>query len=271
MAFWSSEKLRQRVPQDGLVVPFDAARIKHGAYELAVGPEAFITSVVTKTTQSLDPGERVIIPPGQFGLLLTEEVVKAPNDAMGFISIRASIKFHGLVNVSGFHVDPGFAGRLKFAVYNAGSREIIVSRGQSIFMLWFSDLDCATADGYGGLRPGQNEITSQDLMRMQGEIASPAQLKKDIEELHHSLNNLKWVATVVIALLIAAVGQLYFRQNPAPVVVQMPAVQQQPRVGAPERGLQEQASPKPPPASVPSTVGPPAPASPRGEQPKNRQ
>ena len=48
------------------------------------------------------------IPPGQFAFLLTEEVVSVPPDALAFISIRAKTKFRGLVNVSGFHVDPGY-------------------------------------------------------------------------------------------------------------------------------------------------------------------
>ena len=47
----------------------------------------------------------------------------------------------GLVNVSGFHVDPGYKGRLKFAVYNAGGSDIKLTRGDAIFLIWFSELD----------------------------------------------------------------------------------------------------------------------------------
>lgn len=248
MAFWSTEKLVERTSQEGLVEPFDRGRVKHGAYELAVGAEAFITSVATGTKQALGAADQVIIPPGQFGLLLTEEVVAVPGDAIGFISIRASIKFHGLVNVSGFHVDPGFKGRLKFAVFNAGSRNIVVSRGEPIFMLWFSDLDRQTADGYGGLRSGQNEITSQDLMRLQGEIASPGQLKKDIEDIRHSLNNLKYGLGIVVALLAAAIGGIYFRPSPPPIIVHTQTVPSQPAPQATTEQL-----PQPRPQATPST------------------
>ena len=71
---------------------------------------------------------QLVIPPGQFGLLITEEVVQVPMDAIAFISIKAGIKFRGLVNVSGFHADPGFSGKLKFAVYNAGSQRLVLDR-----------------------------------------------------------------------------------------------------------------------------------------------
>ncbi len=180
MAFWSSETLEQRLP--AFINPFEPTRIMHGAYELGVGPQAFITSSSSDTTV-IGQGKKVVIPPGQLGLLITNEVVTIPNNAIGFISIRAGIKFQGLINVSGFHVDPGFRGRLKFAVYNAGSKNIVLDQGQRVFMLWFSDLDRETAKGYGGQREGQNEITAQDVMRIQGEVASPAELKKQIADL----------------------------------------------------------------------------------------
>jgi len=69
------------------------------------------------------PGEQFVIPPGQFAYLLTEEVVRIPSSAMGFISLKFGVKGPGLINVSGFHVDPGYWGRLVFSVYNAGPSE----------------------------------------------------------------------------------------------------------------------------------------------------
>jgi dCTP deaminase len=181
--FWTTEKIRKTQSGQILIDPFNSDFVKNGAYELSLGAEAFITTERNDTKQSLDPGEQLTIPPGQFGLLLTEEVVNIPNNAIGFISVRFKKKRQGLVNVSGFHVDPGFKGRLKFAVYNAGSQKIVLSRGERIFMIWFSDLSEATSDTYKGERSGLMEITSEDVMALQGEIASPAELKEQIEEM----------------------------------------------------------------------------------------
>lgn len=55
--------------------PYDDQRVTSAAYELTLGPEAFITSSEPKTKRKLDLGESLRIPPGQFGILLTEEVV----------------------------------------------------------------------------------------------------------------------------------------------------------------------------------------------------
>ena len=183
MSFWSTEKLLLRQDLQILIEPFDPQFAKHGAYELSLGSEVFITTERKDTKQTLAQDEQLVIPPGQFGLLLTEEVVSIPSNAIGFISVRFTKKRRGLVNVSGFHVDPGFSGRLKFAVYNAGSQKIVLTRGERVFMIWFSDLSEATADTYKGTHSDSKEITSEDVMSLQGEIASPAELKRQIEEL----------------------------------------------------------------------------------------
>src|SRR5438105_3719883 len=183
MAFWSSEKLKQVLSQGKVIEPFDDTSVKHGAYELSLGPEAFLTSDDDKRKKILADGEQLVIPPGQFGLLLTEEKITIPNNAIGFISIKAGIKFRGLVNVSGFHVDPGFSGRLKFSVYNAGSKDIVLLRGDPLFPIWFANLDAPTPDPYAGSHKGQMAIDSQDIMNLHGVMESPAALSKGLAKL----------------------------------------------------------------------------------------
>jgi len=169
------------------MVPYDASRVVHSAYEMGVGPEAFVTSNASDNTQ-VPAGIKIVIPPGQFGLVITRETVHVPATAIAFISIRAGIKFQGLVNVSGFHVDPGYRGQLKFAVYNAGSRTIVLDQDQRIFMIWFADLDRPDEDPYPDRPPVQNAITADDVARIQGEVASPAVLKKQIDDLRTELD-----------------------------------------------------------------------------------
>lgn len=212
MSFWSREKLLNSHPQK-LIYPFDEQFAKHGAYELSLGPDVFITTEPNATKRTLGTGEQLLIPPGQFGLLLTEEVVTIPDNAIGFISVRFTLKRQGLVNVSGFHVDPGFSGRLKFAVYNAGSRHIPLARGDRVFMIWFSDLDDRTADTYKGASLGQKEITSDDLRFIIGEVVSPAALKKQFDEIKSEYdrritvldNKVNIVITLLITLVVGLV------------------------------------------------------------------
>jgi dCTP deaminase len=182
MSFWSSETVKDRVHAEKLIKPFDPTRVMRGAYELSAGSEAYVTSKSGENTK-LGDGERIIIPPGQFGLLLTKETVTVPSDAIAFISIKSTTKLQGLVNVSGFHVDPGYSNTLKFAVYNAGPQNIFIDQNQPVFLIWYAGLDCKTKDLYVP-RPGlSSNITAEDVKRIEGNVASPAELKRQLDVL----------------------------------------------------------------------------------------
>jgi dCTP deaminase len=219
MTFWSSQTLKARLPAKGIVAPFDEDRIVHAAYEMGIGPEAFVTSNPGDKTQ-LASGDKLVIPPGQFGLLITRERVHIPPNVIAFISMRASIKFQGLINVSGFHVDPGFRGQLKFSVFNAGSRSIVLDQDQRVFMIWFADLDQPDANPYPERQQPPFVIAADDVARMQGEVASPAELKTQLDDLKVELDkrfhtseqtrlNNRYLITVLIGLVLAAVGKPY--------------------------------------------------------------
>ncbi len=185
MAFWSGETLKERLPQ--LVYPYDEGAIDCAAYTLRVGSEVYvspdrqISAPDRHTKQVLEQGESFTIPPGQFAFLVTEERIKVPDDALAFISIKAKLKFNGLINISGFHVDPGYDGHLLFSVLNAGPRPLHLQRSQPLFLIWYATLDRVTAmrkdeAGFAGIKPDM-------LTGISGEIQSLQRLSEDYREL----------------------------------------------------------------------------------------
>jgi dCTP deaminase len=183
-AFWSGEMLSERLKT--LIDPFLPERVDCAAYTLAIGPEVYVSpndqaaDPTTVTVRKLSDGEAFTIPPGQFAFLLTEEIVSVPADALAFISIRAKTKFRGLVNVSGFHVDPGYRGQLTFAVFNAGPVPIHLKRGQAIFLIWYASLDGETAfKKDGAVHKG---IDPELVTAVAGELQSFASLSKKIKD-----------------------------------------------------------------------------------------
>jgi len=146
--FWGSKKLKRNAGLYGTIKPFNEKNVAHGAYELTMGDVYYSTDL--NASQKLQLSEMFKLSTGQFALLETKEVVKIPRNAIGLISIKGSIKLKGLVNVSGFHVDPGFEGRLVFSVYNAGGNHIHLRNGDPVFLLWFCDLGPDDEDGYKG-------------------------------------------------------------------------------------------------------------------------
>ena len=166
MAFWSTQRVRAEQQQLGnLIDPFDPNRVQQGAYELALSREV-ITAPPVKGPRCDGVGPALEIPPGEFALLFTQEKVTIPPAVIAFISIKAAVKFDGLVNISGFHVDPGFSGRLKFSVYNAGNESIFLDYEREAFLIWFSDLDAPTVEPYAGSHQNQDRITPRDRQRM---------------------------------------------------------------------------------------------------------
>ncbi|MDB5415372.1 MAG: Deoxycytidine triphosphate deaminase [Rubritepida sp.] len=187
--FWSGETLGERLKT--LIDPFAPERVDCAAYTLAIGSEVYISpndqsaDPTTVTIRKLSDGEAFTVPPGQFAFLLSEEVVSVPPDALAFISIRAKIKFRGLVNVSGFHVDPGYRGQLTFAVFNAGPVPVHLKRGQPIFLIWYANLDCETALKKSG--PIQRGIDPELVTAVAGELQSFASLSRKIKNVDKAL------------------------------------------------------------------------------------
>ena len=116
MSFWRAETLEKKLP--GLIEPYDPGAIDCAAYTLHMGDEVYVSpdqaikNPDRHTKQRLADGECFAIPPGQFAFLPTREIVAVPDDAIAFLSIKARTKFRGLINISAFHVDPGYSGKL---------------------------------------------------------------------------------------------------------------------------------------------------------------
>ena len=190
MSFWSSQTLAVRLPS--LVRPFTAAQIDCNAYTLRIGDEYYVSpndqtpDPRSQSIRRLGSDEAFTIPPGQFAFLITDEIVQIPPDAMAFISIRAKIKFRGLINVSGFHVDPGYSGRLTFSVFNAGPAVIHLSRGQACFLIWFASLDQETEQKKKVV--GSQRIAPEWITGIAGELQSFDGLQRKISDVERKLN-----------------------------------------------------------------------------------
>ncbi len=239
--FWSGETLSERL--ETLIDPFDHGRVDCAAYTLAIGPEVYVSpsdqtvDPNTVTIRQLSKGEAFTIPPGQFAYLLTEEVVSVPEDALAFISIRAKTKFRGLVNVSGFHVDPGYCGQLTFAVFNAGPVPVQLKRGQPIFLIWYASLDRETGFKKDGtLHKGIDPVV---VTAIAGELQSFSSLSKKIEDADKALSErvqaiekaqtkFHVIGGIVLALVIVLVGNWLKDWIPLPSPPQVTSESQTP-------------------------------------------
>ncbi len=189
MSFWDDARWQTQGAAKKIVEPFDSSRIEDAKYMLSIGDEVYVSEEEgKKTAQRLKAGESFAIDPGQFAFVLTEETVQLPLYVLGFISIRATIKFLGLVNISGFHVDPGYQGKLVFSVFNAGPTRIQLKRGELIFSIWLADLSAPTSR----TNPisGYKDIPSKLITPIAGKFTTAYQLEKEVDNLKDKITEL---------------------------------------------------------------------------------
>jgi dCTP deaminase len=217
MPFWSGQTLLDRASKEQLIVPFNKERISCSAYELTVGSEAFVTRDKTDQSAELAQGRTpghlqvdekgsICIPSGQFAMLITEERIKIPADSLGFISIKASKKWQGLVNVSGFHVDPGWDDRLIFGVFNAGPQTIVIKPKEAFFLLFFAALNEPAEEAYQ-YKNGYDfsTIPSKLMQGLSAAVPTVYKLNENVKELREDAKSAQNRSNIAITIAALAV------------------------------------------------------------------
>ncbi|MFH1953935.1 MAG: hypothetical protein ABIL06_20250 [Pseudomonadota bacterium] len=176
-------------------------QLQGSSYEMRLGKEVFLCGekrLIRLGKERFD----VAIKPGDFAILLTYEEVIIPPRLMGFITIRNKYKTMGLINISGFHVDPGFKGSLTFSVYNAGPGEIILRYKEPIFIIFFALLTTECKKPYP---KEQDHIPGDAMNKLTGKPVSPSDLETRVQHLENT-SRIQWTllatATVGILLLV---------------------------------------------------------------------
>jgi dCTP deaminase len=184
------------------------SRVYGAICELTLGADFFLTS--EKLPRKLSdlsgqydvPSPFFTIEPGEFAVLVTEELVYLPNDVFAFLSVRNRYKQRGLISVSGFHVDPGFHGKIVLTVYNAGPQEIPLKYRERMFMLAFSKVG-PNARPYG---KGPSGLSAESIAALKGTSLSPRGLEARLRRLETIIEVL--LIPLVAALIISLISLL---------------------------------------------------------------
>ncbi|HKW17052.1 MAG TPA: hypothetical protein VJO35_06045 [Terriglobales bacterium] len=189
MPFLAKKEIRDRI-SNGLIKEehFQESLLRQASYDLRLGSEIYI--VGEQVPKLLDDDEPyATLPPGQFAILTCYEQIAMPRDLIAFISVRSKFKLEGLVNISGFHVDPTFRGRLRFAVQNVGPTDMRIKYLEPTFTIFFAQL---SSEDIGENRDDQKDIEYpqgatgillQDVQLLGGSSLSLVSLQKEVERL----------------------------------------------------------------------------------------
>lgn len=168
-------------------------------YTLHLGKEIYVST--DDLPRRLKPREFFIIHPGDFVLLITREQLQIPNDVMGFISMRFRYKQKGLINVSGFHVDPGYKGRLIFSAFNAGPRDIVLCENEPLFMIFFQGMDKECQ--YKEELPAYLHIPSELIENIRGRSATLSSNANRLDKLEFYM---KVIGAITVTLMLSLSG-----------------------------------------------------------------
>ena len=216
MSFLAKGEIEDYIDQGKLIkLPDDAAsgeridkdKVNQASYDLCLGKEIYMVGSAAPQILTKDSPYATLIP-GQFAILTTHELISLPNEVLAFISLKSTYKFQGLVNISGFHVDPTFEGKLRFGVQNVGPSDLRLKFGEPTFTIFFSTLSSDrtgksrkdTADTH--FRPSANGIRLQDVQLLGGSSLTLASLHKDVERLSTQVKVYGGLAIAALAALI---------------------------------------------------------------------
>ena len=183
MAFWGEEKWLAAQTEKSIIDDFRPASLREGTYRLRLGDEAIVSSSVKDKRgayRKLSPGSVLSLEPGHFAYLITKESISIPADAIGLINVATAEKFNGLINISGFHADPLYSGKLIFTVFNAGPLIIPLSADEELFRLWLSDFAPAATKAPA---LGYTSLDKKWVSRLQGVYPSSFALAMRVHQL----------------------------------------------------------------------------------------
>jgi len=186
--------------------PYDKKRdfsVSGASLDLCLGEQVFVTP--NKTPSKLGKNEIINIHPGQFAALTTEETLRIPTEFLGFITIRFTYKSKGLVNISGFHVDPGFKGKLFCLLFNTSNAPVFLKRGQHYATLEFHKL-LEPTDPYKGKYQAKTGIV--DYLPSNTLKGAVNELKKELEEVKSQGQGLQTTILGMLSILLAIIALL---------------------------------------------------------------
>jgi dCTP deaminase len=186
--------------KDGISLKIEEKHNYKSSFDLHLGDEV-VKSNATEPISLKKNNGIITIEPGEFALLHSYEKIHIPQDLMAFISLRFSTKKKGLINISGFHVDPGYNGYLIFSVYNVGSKPICLRYQEPIFMIFFATLTKPVSGEYG---PGcKQEFKADDIELLKGPALTLINLNERLEKVEGQLKIMigLFIATLASAIL----------------------------------------------------------------------
>jgi dCTP deaminase len=216
--------------QDGhlRIEPLESKNIEPASYDLRAGRVLLARRGVIDLRN-----EPVVLRHGDWAEIESVELFELPLNLAATVGVRSSLTRRGLVWFGGPQFDPGYQGKAYISAFNASSAPIEITHGMSFATAIFYRLAKNASRPYAGRYQRQVTFPEDDVERMMkmeaytlsDVIQSVGLLGETVQKLTQTSeklsrdfevakNDLGWIKTLLIAILIAlvvGVGQQLFK------------------------------------------------------------
>jgi len=169
-----------------------------------------------ETGSEAKPLEQHILKPGHTAVLTSLEKLELPGNIAGIGFPPSRVSFKGILMTNPGHIDPGYAGHMRFTVINMSKVDYVLERQKLIATVLLFELDTSAANNWLQRQtPNVGEPSTQDnLDRLSVDFMDFNMRATRIAENAVSKAELKikyWqVGVPIIVALITALGTLWF-------------------------------------------------------------
>ena len=122
-----------------LIDPFDEHQLGPCCYGLRVGDE-YVSLRDPFNAKKIEKGQHININPSETVLILTQEYVCLPRNAVGMIVPRATWIFEG-ISLSATRIDPTWYGKLLIGITNMAKNPVALDYGEEFCTTYFMEIN----------------------------------------------------------------------------------------------------------------------------------
>lgn len=191
----TERELREGIRAGRLVIDGKESSVEGLKYDFALGSRMLFGGRAPINTNNLSEQERssLVVKPGELVYVMSEEQVDLPIDMKADLSLKRKISHLGIQVLGGSSVDPGYKGRLVFALHNLSTRPFPLQPGRKLIAAQFYKLSAEETPPENSRVPEPLYEFPDDLVQLMAvyEPATTEGLRQSVHELTRMVEDLK--------------------------------------------------------------------------------
>jgi dCTP deaminase len=188
-------ELKKAIAEGRLIHGGRASAVEGVKYDFSLGSQMLFGGKAPMDVSKLSEGERanLAVKPGELVYVMSEETVELPNDIRADLSLKRKISHLGIMVLGGSSIDPGYKGKLIFALYNLSTRPFPLQTGNKLIAAQFYRLSPEEQPPSTSIPPESLFTFPNDLVQLMAvyEPATIEGLRQTVGELTRNLDELK--------------------------------------------------------------------------------